>query len=83
MCCCDCGGDDKIEDLPLDENGVVDFRKVSHGCCRDLYCLIAFILAVIGMIVIFAIGFSTGEPKKLYYPLNQEFFNCLFKILKY
>lgn len=76
MCCCN--NEDDLECLPVNSDGLVELPK-NHGCCRDCYCLIVFILAIIGMIVIFVIGFTFGEPKKLYYPLNKNGYYCGMK----
>jgi hypothetical protein len=81
-CCGCCCNDDEgsIDDLPI-VNGVIDFRKVSRGCCRDFYCLIVMILAIIGLIVIFGVGFTKGNPAKFYHPLNNEFFFLLYDFM--
>jgi hypothetical protein len=73
-CCCCCNNEDEkeeIDNLPL-KDGVIDFRQ-NHGCCRDFYCLIVFALVIVAMIVIFAFGFTYGDPRKLYYPVDTEF----------
>ncbi|KAA6369684.1 MAG: hypothetical protein EZS28_034790 [Streblomastix strix] len=64
-----------ISSISKGEDGKPDFRQ-NHGCCRDLYCLIIFIAAIIAMIVIFAIGFTKGDPRKLIYPLNENGMYC-------
>ncbi|KAJ5070971.1 ctl-like protein [Anaeramoeba ignava] len=54
---------DEAFDYEEDFHGPIDQRK-----CRDFFCLVLFIIFWIGMLIIMAVGFATGTPKRLYYP---------------
>ncbi|KAJ3447974.1 choline transporter-like (slc family 44) [Anaeramoeba flamelloides] len=65
----------KVKDTEVDQkfeyeedfSGPIDERK-----CRDIFWLILFCAFWIGMIVVASIGFSRGEPKRLYYPTDWK-----------
>lgn len=59
--------------FPVTADGHRDFDK-DRSCCAggDCICCILFILAIIALIVLGIWAFATGDPRKLYYPLDYS-----------
>ncbi|KAJ5072438.1 choline transporter-like (slc family 44) [Anaeramoeba ignava] len=55
------------------ELGPTEKRK-----CRDFFWVVLFILFWIGMLIVMAVAFSKGSPKRLYYPTDYRGNVCGF-----
>ncbi|KAL4219650.1 hypothetical protein ACF0H5_022222 [Mactra antiquata] len=50
-----------------------DFKgPIKNRSCRDVLCCLLFIICLTGMVVVSAVGFGYGDPKKLVYPTDSE-----------
>ncbi|KAL3671943.1 hypothetical protein V7S43_002610 [Phytophthora oleae] len=63
-CCCPSDVISEKEDATDPRSGLVPKQ---HRKCRDVFCCLLFVIYWIGMIIVAAIAFQTGEPLSLIY----------------
>ncbi|XP_053381020.1 choline transporter-like protein 2 isoform X2 [Mercenaria mercenaria] len=50
-----------------------DFKgPIKNRSCTDIICCLLFVICVTGMVVVSAVGFGYGDPKKLVYPTDSD-----------
>lgn len=54
---------------------------IQHRSCTDVVCCIIFCAYMIGMVVVAAIGFYEGQPKRLLYPTDSDGKVCGIDVL--
>ncbi|XP_060561475.1 choline transporter-like protein 2 [Ruditapes philippinarum] len=45
---------------------------IKNRSCTDIICCLLFVICVTGMVIVSAVGFGYGDPKKLVYPTDSE-----------